>query len=134
MQSYWISSEETILKKIFENFGIGIDIVEVDRFKKKKFAKNLTFYKKIFLESEIKYCLRFKSSYEHFAAKFAIKESVIKSIPDKISFLDIKTSNSKHGPIVNLVGNLADKYSFLVSASHEKEYAIAVVTAEIIPS
>jgi phosphopantetheinyl transferase (holo-ACP synthase) len=35
---------------------------------------------------------------------------------------------------VNLVGNLADKYSFLVSASHEKEYAIAVVTAEIIPS
>jgi len=48
--------------------------------------------------------------------------------------LDIKTSNSKHGPIVNLVGNLADKYSFLVSASHEKEYAIAVVTAEIMPS
>ena len=122
------------MKKIFENFGIGIDIVEVDWFKKKKFAKNLTFYKKIFLESEIKFCLRFKSSYEHFAAKFAIKESVIKSIPDKISFLDIKTSKSKHGPIVNLVGNLADKYSFLVSASHEKEYAIAVVTAEIIPS
>ena len=122
------------MKKIFENFGIGIDIVEVDRFKKKKFAKNLTFYKKIFLESEIKYCLRFKSSYEQFAAKLAIKESVIKSIPDKISFLDIKTSKSKHGPIVNLVGNLADKYSFLVSASHEKEYAIAVVTAEIIPS
>jgi phosphopantetheinyl transferase (holo-ACP synthase) len=59
---------------------------------------------------------------------------VIKSIPDKISFLDIKTSNSKHGPVVNLVGKLAKKYSFLVSASHEKEYAIAVVTAEIISS
>ena len=117
-----------------EKIGIGIDIVNIGRFRKKKIQKNLNFYKKILSESEIKYCTKFKSPYEHFAAKFAIKESVIKSIPDKISFLDIKTSNSKHGPIVNLVGNLADKYSFLVSASHEKEYAIAVVTAEIMPS
>ena len=115
------------MKKIFENFGIGIDIVEVDRFKKKKFAKNLTFYKKIFLESEIKYCLRFKSPYEHFAGKFALKESVIKSIYDKISFLDIQTSNSKHGPIVRLVGKKSKEYSFLCSISHEKKFAVAVV-------
>tara|TARA_Y100000780_G_scaffold213017_1_gene213661 strand:+ start:1014 stop:1373 length:360 start_codon:yes stop_codon:yes gene_type:complete len=117
-----------------QKIGIGIDIVNVNRFRKKKFKKNLNFYRKILFESEIKYCTKFKSPYEHFAAKFAIKESVIKSIPDKISFLDIKTSNSKHGPVVKLVGKLAKKYSFLVSASHEKEYAIAVVTAEIISS
>ena len=117
-----------------QKIRIGIDIVNVSRFRKKAIKKNLSFYRKILSESEIKYCTKFKSPYEHFAGKFAIKESVIKSIPDKISFLDIKTSNSKHGPIVNLVGNLADKYSFLVSASHEKEYAIAVVTAEIMPS
>ena len=115
------------MKKIFENFGIGIDIVEVDRFKKKKFAKNLTFYKKIFLESEIKYCLKFKSPYEHFAGKFALKESVIKSIHDEISFLDIQTSNSKHGPIVRLVGKKSKEYSFLCSISHEKKFAVAVV-------
>ena len=113
-----------------EKIGIGIDIVNIGRFRKKKIQKNLNFYKKILSESEIKYCAKFKSPYEHFAAKFAIKESVIKSIPDKISFLDIKTSNSEYGPIVSLVGNLAKKYSFLVSVSHEKEYAIAVVTAE----
>ena len=114
-----------------KKIGIGVDIVNINRFRKKKFQKNLNFYRKILSESEIKYCTEFKSPYEHFAAKFAIKESVIKSIPDKISFLDIKTSNSKYGkPIVNLSGNLEGRYSFLVSASHEREYAIAIVTAE----
>jgi len=66
-----------------KKIGIGVDIVNINRFRKKKFQKNLNFYRKILSESEIKYCTKFKSPYEHFAAKFAIKESVIKSIPDK---------------------------------------------------
>ena len=60
--------------------GIGIDIVEINRFQEKPFENNETFYKKIFHVSEIKYCLKQKNSYQSFAAKFAIKESVIKSI------------------------------------------------------
>ena len=115
------------MKKTLENFGIGIDIVEIERFRKKNYKKNKNFYKKIFFKSEIDYCLKFKDTYPHFAGKFAIKESVIKSIPDKITFLDIKTSNSKPGPVISLVGKSAKKYSFLASISHEKEYAIAVV-------
>ena len=115
------------MKKIFENFGIGIDIIEVDRFRKKKFQKNKNFYNKILYKSEIDYCLRFKDPYTHFAGKFALKESVIKSIPDKTSFLDIQTSHSKHGPTVRLLGKKAKKYSFLCSISHEKKFAIAVV-------
>jgi holo-[acyl-carrier protein] synthase len=115
------------LKKTLENFGIGIDIVEIERFRKKNYKKNKNFYKKIFSKSEIDYCLKFKDTYPHFAGKFGVKESVIKSIPDKISFLDIRTSNSKHGPIVSLVGKSARKYSFLASISHEKEYAMAAV-------
>ena len=91
------------------------------------FRSNAKFYQRIFLESEIKYCLRFKSPHEHFAGKFALKESVIKSIRDKISFLDIQTSNSKHGPIVRLVGKKSKEYSFLCSISHEKKFAVAVV-------
>ena len=115
------------MKILIEKDGIGIDIIDVQRFLKKIFKENLTFYQKIFLESEIKYCLRFKSPYEHFAGKFALKESVIKSIADKISFLDIQTSNSKHGPTIRLLGKKAKKYSFLCSVSHEKKFAIAVV-------
>ena len=115
------------MKILIEKDGIGIDIMDVQRFLKKIFKENLTFYQKIFLESEIKYCLRFKSPYEHFAGKFALKESVIKSIPDKISFLDIQTSHSKYGPTIRLLGKKAKKYSFLCSVSHEKKFAIAVV-------
>ena len=115
------------MNDLIEKDGIGIDIIDVERFRKKIFKQNITFYRRIFLESEIKYCLRFKSPYEHFAGKFALKESVIKSIPDKISFLSIQTSNSKNGPTVSLLGKKSEKYSFLCSISHEKKFAIAIV-------
>ena len=115
------------MKALIEKDGVGIDIIDVERFREKIFKRNIKFYQRIFLESEIKYCLRFKSPYEHFAGKFALKESVIKSIDDKISFLHIQTSNSKHGPIVRLVGKKSKEYSFLCSISHEKKFAVAVV-------
>ena len=115
------------MKTLIQQDGIGIDIIDVERFRKKIFKQNIKFYQRIFLESEIKYCLKFKSPYEHFAGKFALKESVIKSIPDKISFLDIQISNSRHGPTVKLIGKKSKEYSFLCSISHEKKFAVAVV-------
>ena len=66
--------------KMMEIFNIGIDIINIERFKKKEYAKNKKFYQKIFTNSEIKYCLGFKNSSKHFAGKFAIKEAVKKSI------------------------------------------------------
>ena len=115
------------MKKILGNFGVGIDIVEIERFRKKNYKKNKNFYKKIFFQSEIDYCLKFKDPYSHFAGKFGIKESVIKSVQDRITFHDIVSSNSKNRPIVKLTGNASKKYSFLVSVTHEREYAVAVV-------
>ena len=56
-------------------FGIGTDIIDIMRFKVKPLKNNLNFYKKIFSDSEIKYCQKFRSSHEHFAGKFAIKEA-----------------------------------------------------------
>ena len=62
-----------------QKIGIGIDIVDVSRFRKKAIRKNLSFYRKILSESEIKYCTKFKSPYEHFAGKFAVKGAIIKT-------------------------------------------------------
>jgi holo-[acyl-carrier protein] synthase len=115
---------------MIESSGVGIDIVEVDRFKKKKYEKNKIFYKKNFVCSEINYCLKFKNSAERFAAKFAIKESVIKSIHENISFLDIETSHLNAKPVVKLKSSLQKKYQFLVSISHEKDFAIGIVIAK----
>ena len=113
--------------KMMEIFNIGIDIVNIERFKKKGYTKNKNFYQKIFTNSEIKYCLGFKNSSEHFAGKFAIKEAVKKSIKEKIPFNKILTmhKNSKPGIILKMKSN----YEFLVSVSHEANIALAIVIA-----
>lgn len=113
---------------MLEKIGIGIDIIEINRFKEKPFETNSNFYKKIFHDSEIKYCLNHKNPYQSFAAKFAIKESVIKSINKQLSFLDILTDYVGSKPIVTLLND--SSYNFLVSVSHEKVYAVAVVISE----
>lgn len=113
---------------MLEKIGIGIDIVNINRFKKKPFEKNKNFYKKIFHDAEIQYCLNKKNSTESFATKFAIKESVIKSIGKEINLLDIMTEHENLKPIAYLLNDLT--YKFLVSVSHESSYAIAVVISE----
>ena len=113
---------------MLESIGIGIDIIEINRFQKKPFEKNQTFYKKIFNEIEINYCLKKKNSAETFASKFAIKEAVIKSIKKQIDFLDILTNYSDSKPVVSLQNDTS--YNFLVSTSHEKLYAVATVISE----
>ena len=113
---------------MLEKLGIGIDIIEIKRFLNKPYETNLDFYKKIFHESEITCCLERKNFAECFAGKFAIKESVIKSIPKKITFLDILIDYSNSKPVVTLIDD--SSYSFLVSLTHEKLYAVSVVISE----
>ena len=50
--------------------NIGIDVVDVNRFKKLEYHKNIQFYKKIFAKSEINYCIKYKNAAEHFAKIF----------------------------------------------------------------
>ncbi len=107
--------------------NIGIDIVNIERFRNKEYKKNKFFYEKIFTNSEIKYCLSFTNNSEHFAGKFAIKEAVKKSINEKLSFKEIVTSHNLSKPQVILKKKL--NYNFLVSVSHERDFAIAMVIA-----
>jgi len=118
-------------KKNFYIENVGIDIVDVSRFKNKNFLKNLTFYKKIFSQSEINYCNKFKFPYEHFAGKFAIKEAVIKSIDENILPLDIEIFYKNSKPKIKLK-KFHSKYSFKISMSHEKNYAIAIALSSIL--
>tara|TARA_B110000014_G_C20058874_1_gene551315 strand:+ start:623 stop:964 length:342 start_codon:yes stop_codon:yes gene_type:complete len=109
-------------------FGLGTDIVDINRFKDMIYENNKEFYKKIFVESEIEYCLKFKNSEQHFAGKFAIKEAVKKSIPETVDFLEIVTEHVNSKPIISL--KIQNTYNFLVSVSHEKNYAIAMVLVQ----
>jgi len=114
---------------MIEHFGIGIDIADITNFEKIPYRKKPNFYKKLFLPSEIKYCLKFKDPYTHFAGKFAIKEAVKKSLNKKISMLKIHTEHINSKPIVKLIGDKKN-FNFLISLSHEKNFAIAVVLSE----
>jgi|TARA_B110000495_G_scaffold163069_1_gene148184 holo-[acyl-carrier protein] synthase len=113
---------------MLKNFGIGIDIVEIKRFQEKPFEKNVNFYKKIFTDSEIKYCLTKKNFTEEFALKFAIKEAVIKSIKKQIELFNIITDYEYSNPIVSLKNDKT--YKFLVSCTHEKLFVIAAIVSE----
>ena len=105
--------------------NIGTDIVDINRFRKKDYNENKKFYEKIFTKSEIEYCLSFKNNSEHFAGKFAIKEAVKKSIKEKISFKEIVTDHDNSRPKIILKKKL--NYRFLVSVSHERDFALAMV-------
>ena len=103
----------------------GIDIVEVKRFRKMSFRNNNNFYMKNFDSEEIKYCLKFKDPYPHFAGKFAVKESFQKAIRKSIPMLEIHTTHGDFGqPILNCKKAKCKKIE--ISISHEKHYAIAM--------
>ena len=131
MLSRWNSqSDDSPRLDMLENIGIGIDISDVEKFRQIPYKSKPGFYKKIFTQSEIRYCLKFKNYYEHFAGKFAIKEAVKKSIPDRISMLDIETYHKTSKPHVK-IKKLNGKYSFSVSVSHENNLSIAIVLSEL---
>jgi holo-[acyl-carrier protein] synthase len=113
---------------MLDKIGIGIDLVKIEKFKKLEYKNNTDFYKNIFTSSEIKYCLKFSEPYEHFAGKFALKEAIIKSIGLKIPLISIITDHNNFQPIVK-IKNSSD-YSFMVTLSHEDEFAVAVVISE----
>ena len=113
---------------MIKNMGVGIDIVDVNRFRNIPFEKKPSFYKQIFHENEIKYCLKFKDPYTHFAGKFAVKECVRKCVGNKIKFKDIITSHQKLKPQVKIKNK--PEYFFQISISHEKNVAIAIVLCE----
>jgi holo-[acyl-carrier protein] synthase len=113
------------MKDMFEDNQIGIDIIDIERFRKKDFLKNERFYKKIFTDLEIRYCQKFSDPYPHFAGKFALKEAVQKSIQENMAFKKIETFHINSKPEIK-IDNQDKKYNFITSISHEKKYAIAI--------
>lgn len=123
----------------------GIDIIEVQRIKEAIDEMGDSFLNKIYTEKEIEYCNKSKiMRYQHFAARFAVKEAVFKAISQFIDgrsdalWKDIEVVNVESGkPGINvekLVKNIkktGDKSlkDIDVSISHIKDYAVANVVA-----
>ena len=115
---------------MIEKFGIGIDIIDIKKFQKIPYNLKPSFYKKLFRKNEITYCLKFKNSSEHFAGKFALKESVKKSINENISFLEIEIFYKNLKPQIKIFGKKKNQYNFQASVSHDAGTAVAIVMSE----
>ena len=115
----------------------GVDIIEISRIKDSIENLGDKFLNKIYTKKEIDYCeSKGKSKFEHYAARFAVKEAAFKAVSEevkdkfKISWKDIETINDENGrPKTEILFVKDNKIENIdVSISHCKEYAVANVT------
>lgn len=111
--------------------GIGIDIVDISRFKRLKLIKKSKFLNRIFTKCELDYCFSRKNIASSLATKFAGKEAVIKAFSStnkiNLDYREIEIiNNSSGGPKVNLNGKQQKKFQILISLSNEAERAVGV--------
>ncbi len=118
--------------------GIGIDIVELQRFQK-RLSPELT--QELFLPAEIAYCLTQHHNEENFAARFAAKEALFKALgaglEQGLRWHDVEVCKEESGAVrLALKGRAAQLAAQLkvtnshVSLSHSRQNAIAMVVLE----
>lgn len=120
--------------------GIGIDLVDVKRFESIIFRWQHKFLKRVFTDTEIRYCNTKKHPAQRFATRFAAKEAFIKALFTKdqegLRYSDIEIGERDRRPFVNLSGKvkeLADKRNIAnihLMLSHDGDYGIANVVLE----
>ena len=116
--------------------GVGIDLVEIKRVENLVARWGLRFLEKVFFPSEIAYCQAKPYPAQHYAARLAIKEAVLKALgegwTERAGWKDIAVSRGVKGqPGVKLVGK-GEKLGrekgigkILVSLSHSQGFAVA---------
>ena len=124
-------------------FGVGTDIVSIDRIKRSLKSKN--FIKKVFNKKEISRCSKIVNTNNCYAKRFAAKEAFSKAlgtgISNGINFNEIIILNKKSGkPFISLTGQTKKKLKKIfkgkksnisLSLSDEKKYAVAFVTISL---
>ena len=122
-------------------FGIGTDIVNINRMDNSLKKYGFNFKNKIFSKKEITYCENKKNSSAFYAKRFAAKEAFSKAlgtgIRKGINLKNIEISNNIYGkPSILLKGTLASylkkklkskKYDIHLSLSDDKPWAQATV-------
>ena len=117
-------------------FGIGIDVVEVERVESSMSEFGERFASRVFTEDERAYCESQKRPAIHYAARFAAKEAVAKAmgtgIGKDLSWLDMEIRRRDSGePEVFLTGDgekFAQKHNLTqikISLTHAEHYAAA---------
>ena len=124
-------------------YGIGTDVVNINRIKKS--LKNKNFITRLFNANEIKKCNTQINKANCYAKRFAAKEAFSKAIGTGISrginFDEIIVYNIKSGkPTIKLLGNTRKivnkilnkkRINIFLSLSDDKPFAVATVVISI---
>lgn len=122
-------------------FATGIDIIEIDRIKQTIQKYSDRFEQKVFTKKEVDYCHSQANPAKHFAARFSVKEAVLKcfgtGMTGGILWKDIEVEKCETGqPVLKLYGKGEKLFSQLklkhihISISHDTKYAVAHAIAE----
>jgi holo-[acyl-carrier protein] synthase len=120
--------------------GLGTDITEIVRIGKMIERHAEKFLNRVYTEGEIRYCQRRKEYLQHYAARWAAKEAVMKTLGTGwvrgMSWRDIEVVNDKAGkPHIVVSGGaqeVADRLGItqiLITLSHCRAYATATAVA-----
>ncbi len=120
-------------------YGIGTDIVNINRIKSAIKKNNHAFKKRVYTSFEVSICEKRKNKIECLAKRFAAKEAFFKAIGvnKKFKFNEIEVKNNQSGaPKIIIKGdslrNLKKifknkKYKIHLSLSDDKPWAVASV-------
>jgi len=121
-------------------YSAGIDIVEIERIRAaiERFGRRFT--DRVFTMEEVDYCTGRKNSAQHFAARFAAKEAVYKSLRVRkiagVRWQDVTVIIDEDGiPAVRLHGALARLQQqkgisrIAISLTHSDKFSAAVAIA-----
>jgi holo-[acyl-carrier protein] synthase len=122
-------------------YGIGTDLVEVNRMEKIIQRWGERFTEKVYSQDEIDYCTRKAYPAIHYAARFAAKESFLKSLGIGlgmgVSLKDIEIINNAQGnPQLKMnerIRKVLDTHGIIsvqISMTHTRDHAHAVVILE----
>ncbi len=121
--------------------GIGIDVVEIDRFRAVIGRQGERFVRRVFTLNEQEYCRSHRDPAPHYAARFAAKEAAFKALgtgwAKGVSWLDVEVTRKRaEAPTLHLHGaafvhgNGLGVGKIHLSLSHSETLAVAMVVLE----
>jgi holo-[acyl-carrier protein] synthase len=122
-------------------YGIGIDLVRVQRIEDALRRWGERFQEKVFTAGEIKYCLQKRNPFPNFAARFSAKEAFVKAlgigIRRGVHWRDVEVQRGPLGkPVLKLSGRALEicqrerVEGIFLSLTHDHEYGSAMVVLE----
>jgi len=114
--------------ELIQNLGVGVDIESIDKIR--RFIDTTSFLNKVFTKRETDYCQSKADPAQHFAARFAGKEAVIKAVSSSkkitLEHKEIEILNRKDGaPVVQVKNKNLKNSQILISLSHQNNLTLA---------